>query len=51
MAKRKQQGKALPAGRAKVTAEGSLKRMEEFARRKVAFIDSVRKGKDRGASV
>jgi hypothetical protein len=53
MAKRKKQGRAAPAqreGRAKLTAEESLKRMQEFAKRKEQFIASVRKGKDRGVS-
>jgi hypothetical protein len=53
MAKGKRQGKGLPAGRGervKLTAEESLKRMEEFAKRKEKFIAAVRKGKDRGLS-
>jgi hypothetical protein len=53
MAKRKKQGRVVPAGRAgraKLTAEESLKRMQEFAKRKEQFIASVRKGEDRGAS-
>jgi hypothetical protein len=36
--------------RAKLSAEESLKRMQEFAKRKGAFIAAVRKGKDRGVS-
>jgi hypothetical protein len=54
MAKGKKRGKRLPTGRAgrvKLTAEESLKRMQEFAKRKESFIASVRKGKDRGVTV
>jgi hypothetical protein len=36
--------------RAKLTAEESLKRMQEFSKRKEAFIAAVREGKDRGVS-
>lgn len=50
MAKGKKQGKGVAAGRAKLTAEESLKRMQEFAKRKEQFVASVRKGKDRGVS-
>jgi hypothetical protein len=50
MAKGKKQGKGPSAGRAKLTAEESLKRLQEFAKRKEQFIASVRKGKDRGVS-
>jgi hypothetical protein len=41
MAKGKKRVKGLPperAGRAKLTAEGSLKRLQEFARRKEHFV-------------
>jgi hypothetical protein len=38
------------AERAKLTAEESLKRMQEFSKRKEQFIAAVRKGKDRGLS-
>jgi hypothetical protein len=53
MAKGKKQGKgasAKRAERAKLTAEESLKRMQDFSKRKEDFIASVRKGKDRGVS-
>jgi hypothetical protein len=36
--------------RGKLSAEESLKRLEEFAKRKEQFIATVRKGKDRGVS-
>jgi hypothetical protein len=36
--------------RLQLTAEESLKRMQEFAQRKEAFIAAVRKGKNRGVS-
>jgi hypothetical protein len=36
--------------RQKLSAEESLKRMSEFAKRKEHFIATVRKGKDRGKS-
>ena len=44
MAKGKKRAKGLPArraGRAKLTAEESLKRMEEFDKRKERFVASV----------
>lgn len=53
MAKGKKRGRGLPAEsaeRAKVTAEESLKRMQEFAKRKEQFVAAVRKGKDRSVS-
>ena len=53
MAKGKKRAKGLPAqraGRAKLTAEESLKRLQEFAKRKEHFVATVRKGKDRGVS-
>ncbi len=53
MAKAKKRGKDLPAergARAKLTAEESLKRMQEFAKRKEQLIAAVRKGKDRSVS-
>jgi hypothetical protein len=37
-------------GRAKLTAEDSLKRMQEFAERKENFIATVRQGKNRSVS-
>jgi hypothetical protein len=37
-------------GRAKLTAEESLKRLQDFGKRKEHFVASVRKGKDRGVS-
>jgi hypothetical protein len=36
--------------RAKLTAEESLTRMQEFAKRKEQFVAAVRKGKDRSVS-
>jgi hypothetical protein len=53
MAKGKKQIKGLPPerpGRAKLTAEESLKRLQEFTKRKEQFVAAVRKGKDRGVS-
>ncbi len=46
--------KNLPGERAerkKLSAEESLKRMREFAKRKERFVAAVRKGKDRGVFV
>jgi hypothetical protein len=42
-------GKVAPTRtqRAKLTAEESLKRMQDFAKRKEQFVDVVRKGKGR----
>jgi hypothetical protein len=42
-------GVSLPK-RVKLSPEESLKRMQEFDKRKEAFIASIRKGKDRGVS-
>ncbi|HKI36347.1 MAG TPA: hypothetical protein VKA46_31105 [Gemmataceae bacterium] len=53
MAKGKKRVTGIPdeqPGRAKLTAEESLKRMQEFARRKEQFVAAVRKGKNRGVS-
>jgi hypothetical protein len=50
MAKGKKRVKRFPPDRAKLTAEVSLKRMQEFAKRKEHFVATVRKGKDRGVS-
>ena len=53
MAKGKKRAKGLPsqrAERAKLTAEESLKRLQEFAKRKEHFVAAVRKSKDRGVS-
>ncbi len=53
MAKKKGRGQAATAGRServKLTAEESLKRMQEFAKRKEDFVAAVRKGKDRSVS-
>jgi hypothetical protein len=53
MAKGKKRAKAFPAERAervKLTAEESLKRLQEFAKRKEQFVAAVRKGKDRSVS-
>ena len=47
MAKGKERGKGLLAGRAeraKLTAEQSLKRLQEFAKRREPFVAAVRKG-------
>ena len=51
MAQAKKRNKGLPAARAqraKLSPEESLKRMQEFAKRKERFVAAVRKGKDRG---
>jgi hypothetical protein len=53
MAKRKKRVKDLPAeraNRAKCTTEESLKRVQEFAKRKEHLVATVRKGTDRGES-
>jgi hypothetical protein len=52
MAKGKKRGKGSTeqAERAKLTAEESLKRLQEFAKRREHFVAAVRKGKDRGVS-
>ncbi len=53
MAKGKKPVTGLPAERAeraKLTVEESLKRLQEFARRREHFVAAVRKGKDRGVS-
>jgi hypothetical protein len=53
MAKGKKRAKAFSAKRAeraKLTAEESLKRLQEFAKRKEQLVATVRKGKDRGVS-
>jgi hypothetical protein len=53
MAKKPQRSQTVKASRTqrvKLSAEESLKRVREFARRKEAFIAAVRKGKDRGVS-
>jgi hypothetical protein len=53
MAKGKKQGKTLPAvrpERVKLTADESLRRMQEFVKRKGDFVAAVRKGKGRGLS-
>jgi len=52
MVKGKKRGKGLAeqAERAKLTAEESLKRLQEFGKRKEQFVAAVRKGKDRSAS-
>jgi len=47
VAREKKRPKGLPAvraRRAKLTAEESLKRLEEFAKRKEHFVAAVRKG-------
>jgi hypothetical protein len=51
MANGKKRSKDLPSERAertKLSAEESLKRMRDFAKRKERFVATVRKGKDRG---
>jgi hypothetical protein len=53
MAREKKQSKRVPAERAqrvKLTPDESLKRLQEFAKRKEQFVAAVRKGKDRGVS-
>jgi hypothetical protein len=53
MAKGKKRIKGPPAeraDRARLTAEESLKRLQEFSRRKEHFVAAARKGKDRGVS-
>lgn len=53
MAKGKKRSRGLPAERAEriiLTAAESLKRLQEFAKRKEHFVATVRKGKDRGVS-
>jgi hypothetical protein len=52
----KAKGQFKPSGscgapRFKLTATESLKRMQDFSKRKEAFIATVRKGKDRNQSV
>ena len=50
MAQGKRRAKGLPAQRTergKLTAAESLKRLQEFAKRKEQFVAAVRKGKDR----
>ncbi|MCI0702642.1 MAG: hypothetical protein L0241_16280 [Planctomycetia bacterium] len=50
MAKGKKQNKGASATgskRVKLTAEESLKRMQEFPKRKERFVAAVRKGKNR----
>lgn len=50
MAKGKKQPKSRPAGRAervKLSPEESLKRVQEFSKRKEGFVAAVRKGKNR----
>jgi hypothetical protein len=51
MAKVKKGLKDVPAGRTKrvkLTAEESLKRMQEFGKRKEQFVAAVRKAEGRG---
>ena len=53
MAKRKKRSKGLPTerpDRVKLTPEESLKRLQEFTKRKETFVAVVRKGKDRDVS-
>ena len=50
MAKANKRGNGQSAGRtgrAKLTPEESLKRMQAFGKRKEQFVATVRKGKDR----
>jgi hypothetical protein len=50
VAKCEKRGDKVQVGRAKLTAEESLKRMQEFARRKESFVAAVRMGKGRGVA-
>jgi hypothetical protein len=53
MAKGRKRVRRLPAGRAertKLAPAESLKRMQEFGKRKERLVAAVRKGKDRGVS-
>ena len=50
MAQQKKRGNSTPANRAeriKLTAAESLKRLQEFPKRKERFVAAVRKGKNR----
>ena len=47
---RRQPAKSARSQRVKLSAEESLKRVQEFGQRKEAFIAAVRKGKSRGVS-
>ena len=48
--KRGKAKQASPKDRAKLTAEESLKRLEDFDKRKEQFVATVRKSQDRGVS-
>jgi hypothetical protein len=48
--KKRVKGSSERPERVKLTAEESLKRMQEFAQRKEHFVAAVGKGKDRGVS-
>jgi len=53
MAKGKKRIKDLPSERperVELTAEESLRRLQEFAKRKEHFVAAVRKSKDRGVT-
>jgi hypothetical protein len=53
MTQRKKKSKnasSQPTNRVKLSAAESLKRLQEFSKRKENFVASVRKGKDRGLS-
>jgi hypothetical protein len=53
MAKKQKPSKSLKIERpehAKLSAKESLKRLEEFTKRKEQFVAAVRKGKGRGIS-
>ena len=51
MANEKKKKPRQPATeRAKITAEESFKRIQEFSKRKERFVAAVRNGKDRGVS-
>jgi len=48
--KKKRPRQSVKPERARISAEESLKRMQEFSKRKERFVAAVRKGKDRGVS-
>ena len=53
MARRRRQAagkKAARPERTKLSAKESLKRLQDFSKRKEQFVAAVRKGKDRGVS-
>lgn len=50
MAKTKSKTRKVARTRAQLTAEESLKRVQDFAKRKEQFVAAVRKGKNRSLS-